>query len=289
MVTLIWGTTFVVIKSAIADISELLFNAIRMTVATACLLALYWNKIRQIDGKVLRAGVPVGIFLWAGYEFQTKGLKLTTASKSGFITGVSVVLVPIFMALFWKKKVNRWTIAGVASAFAGMYLMMVRGGADAMAGNSAWFNHGDILTFGCAVSFALQIIFCGEATRQQAFELIAFLQTATAMVLMWATVPVMEIPHVAWTPNVIWGILLTGILGTAVAFTVQAWAQQFTPSTHTALIFSLEPVFAWITSAIVLHERLGVRAGAGAALILCGVLVSELLGASRPSAMEDSA
>jgi drug/metabolite transporter (DMT)-like permease len=73
-------------------------------------------------------------------------------------------------------------------------------------------------------------------------------------------------------------VLVTGILGTAVAFTVQAWAQQFTPATHAALIFNLEPVFAWLTSFIFLHERLGIRAGVGALLILCGILISELLG-----------
>ena len=78
--------------------------------------------------------------------------------------------------------------------------------------------------------------------------------------------------------TVLAAVLITGVLGTAVAFTVQAWAQQFTPATHTALIFTLEPVFAWLTSFIYLKERLGVRAGAGALLILGGVLVSELLG-----------
>ena len=85
------------------------------------------------------------------------------------------------------------------------------------------------------------------------------------------------------SPIVVAAILITGILGTAVAFTVQAWAQQFTPATHAALIFTLEPVFAWLTSFIVLNERLGLRAGAGALLIIAGVLVSELLGnVSRP-------
>jgi drug/metabolite transporter (DMT)-like permease len=77
---------------------------------------------------------------------------------------------------------------------------------------------------------------------------------------------------------VIWAILVTGLLGTGAAFTIQAWAQQFTPPTHTALIFLLEPVFAWMTSYIVLHERLGIRAGVGALLILGGIVVSELKG-----------
>jgi len=285
MVTLIWGATFVVIKSALKDISPLLFNAVRMTLASVCLLGMYWRKIIAMDRSTVRAALPVGIFLWLGYEFQTTGLELTTPSKSGFITGVSVVLVPILMALFWKRKVNHWTGAGVACAFIGMYLMMIPAGSLASSG----VNHGDELTFGCAVGFALQIIFLGEATRNHPYQPVAFLQTGIAALLMWLTIPVLERPHVEWTAGVIGAIIVTGVLGTALAFTIQAWAQQFTPSTHTALIFSLEPVFAWITSAVVLHERLGIRAGAGAALILCGVLVSELLGASQTVQIEDSA
>ena len=99
---------------------------------------------------------------------------------------------------------------------------------------------------------------------------------------MTITTPILEHPHIAWSPAVISAILITGLLGTAAAFTIQAWAQQFLPATHTALIFALEPVFAWITSFIVLHERLGSRAGAGAALILGGIILAETKGAAEP-------
>ena len=95
---------------------------------------------------------------------------------------------------------------------------------------------------------------------------------------MWVTAPILERPHALWNARVVWAILVTGVLCTAVAFSIQAWAQQFTPPTHTALIFSLEPVFAWLTSYVVLHERLGGRAALGAGLILGGILLSELLG-----------
>jgi len=284
LVTLIWGATFVVIKYALADISPLLFNAVRMLLATACLGALYWKKARQITLPTLRSGVIVGIFLWAGYEFQTTGLRLTTASKSGFLTGISVVLVPLFMALFWKRKVNHWTLFGVAAAFIGLALMMIPAGSAGAAADWSSLNRGDLLTLACAVAFAFQIIFLGRSTRKHSFEQIAFLQAAVAAVLMFATIPLIESAHVVWSARVIWAILVTGVLGTAVAFTVQAWAQQFTAPTHTALIFALEPVFAWLTSYIVLGERLGVRPGTGAVLILSGVLLSELRGISPPQA-----
>jgi drug/metabolite transporter (DMT)-like permease len=139
-------------------------------------------------------------------------------------------------------------------------------------------NLGDVLTAICAVCFAFQIILLGRATQRHPFEQIAFLQTATSAGLMFALAPVFERPQAVWSSKVLWAILVTGILGTAVAFTIQAWAQQFLPPTNTALIFSLEPVFAWLTSYVVLGERLGLRAAIGAVLILAGVLASEVLG-----------
>jgi drug/metabolite transporter (DMT)-like permease len=277
LITFIWGATFVVIKNALADITPLFFNAVRMLLASVCLFIIFCRPLTQLTWPTLRAGAIVGIFLWAGYEFQTTGLKLTTPSKSGFLTGVSVVLVPVFLAIFWKRKINRWTLIGVAAAFAGLILMTVPAGAEAWAEWSS-VNSGDLLTLACAVAFAFQIIFLGHATGRHRFEQIAFLQTAVATVLMFATIPAVETVRVVWSPAVVWAIAITGVLGTAVAFTIQAWAQQFTPATHTALIFTLEPVFAWLSSYIVLRERLGGRAAAGAALILAGVLVSELKG-----------
>jgi drug/metabolite transporter (DMT)-like permease len=288
LITLIWGVTFVVIKNALADITPLFFNAVRMLLASICLALIFWRPLRRLRMPTFRAAILVAIFLWAGYEFQTTGLKLTSASKSAFLTGLSVVLVPVFLAVFWKRRVNRWTLVGVGSALVGLLLMTVPAGADAWAEWSS-VNAGDLLTLGCAVAFAFHIIFLGRATGEHPFAQIAFLQTAMASVLMFATIPLLETVKVTWSPAVVWAIVVTGVLGTAVAFSVQAWAQQFTPATHTALIFTLEPVFAWLTSYVVLHERLGLRAGIGAGLILTGVLLSELLGSAPESAVEPAA
>src|SRR5205823_2859708 len=125
LVTLVWGSTFVLIKSALRDASPLLFNTVRMVLASVALGVLYHERLRGITRDVLRSGVVVGFFLWIGYELQTAGLRLTTASKSAFLTGVSVVLVPVLLALFWRKAVNRWTWFGVLMAFAGLYFLTV--------------------------------------------------------------------------------------------------------------------------------------------------------------------
>jgi drug/metabolite transporter (DMT)-like permease len=288
LITLIWGSTFVLIKSALLDSSPLALNAVRMVLA-GVLLALYYRKhLAVMTRPALTSGMVVGIFLYLGYAFQTAGLALTTPSKSAFLTGSSTVMVPILLVIFWRTKIHLWRVVGIVMAFAGLFLMTVPAGRQQLA-DFANVNRGDVLSIGCAVAFAFQIILLGRASQRFPFEQIAVLQVGTAAVLMVLTAQLLEQPRFHPSPVVIAAVLITGILGTAVAFTVQAWAQQFTPATHTALIFNMEPVFAWLTSFIYLKERLGLRAGLGAALILAGVLVSELLGqVDRPDASPES-
>jgi drug/metabolite transporter (DMT)-like permease len=287
LVTFVWGATFVVIKNAVEqDATPLLFNFIRMTLAAITLGIVFHREVARISRPSLVAGAATGTCLWLGYEFQTTGIRLTTASKSAFITGISVVLVPLFLILFWGRKISLWTALGVMVAVTGLFLLTVPAGENAV-GNWASVNRGDLLTLACAVSFGFQIIFLGRATERYPFAQIGFLQIATAAVLMGLAAPILERPHIVWSSRVIWAIVITALLGTAAAFTIQAWAQQFTSPTHTALIFSLEPVFAWITSYFALGERLGLRAGIGAILILAGVLISELLGGTAMTGAEE--
>ncbi len=278
LVTMIWGASFVILKAALADISPLLLNTLRMGVSALVLALLYGREFSRLNAASLRAGGIVGVCMYVGYEFQTTGLTLTTPSKSAFLTTLSVVLVPVFLTLFWKRHIRAWSVAGVALAFVGLYLLTVPTGGGGTLLNLESINLGDLLTLAGAVSFALHIIFMGRASAAHPFQQTAILQTAVATILMAATFPLLEKPFVTWSPRVLWAIAFTGLLSTAAAFTIQAWAQQFTPPTHTALIFSLESVFAWLTSYLVLGERLGARAALGAFLILAGVLLSELKG-----------
>ena len=281
-ITLIWGSTFVLMKQALAESSPLLLNAARMSLAAILLAAYYRKHLARIERPALLAGITVGVFLFLGYAFQTTGLRLTTPSKSAFLTGVSTVLVPLLLVLIWRTRIHPLRIVGIGLALSGLFLMTVPAGTQALA-DFANVNRGDLLTIACALGFAFHIIFVGRVTQRFAFEQIAVLQIAVAAVLMCIAAPVLERPHMRLSGTVVTTVVVTGVLGTALAFTVQAWAQQFTPATHTALIFTLEPVFAWLTSFLYLKERLGFRAGAGALMILAGVLVSELLGqVSRP-------
>ena len=277
MIAFIWGSTFVLVKAALNDASPLVLNSARMAIAAVLLAVFYRKKISVLTKPSLKAGLLAGIFLFAGYAFQTTGLKLTTPSKSAFLTGTSSVLVPIALVAIWHVRIHLWRVVGIMLALAGLFLMTVPAGPSGLA-NFANVNMGDLLTIGCAICFTFHVIFVGRASQRFPFEQVAFLQVATAAILMALSTPLLEHPYFRTTPTVIAAILITGILCTAVAFSVQSWAQQFTPATHTALIFTTEPVFAWLTSFIYLHERLGLRAGAGALLILAGVLISELLG-----------
>jgi len=284
MITLIWGATFVVIKNALTDVTPLFFNAVRMSVAAITLALVFHRELPRLTFGALRYGAIVGGLLWVGNELQTSGMRYTTASKSAFLTGLSVVLVPIFAALFWKSKISRWSMAGVVMAFAGLYLLTIPGsGAGGM--NLSSVNHGDLLTLGAALVFAFHMIYMEHATRGESWRQIAIVQTAVAALLMIVAVPVAEKVSVVWSTRVISGVLITGFFSLALSFSIQAWAQQFTPATHTALIFTLEPVFAWLTSFVFLGERLGGRGMVGGLLILCGVLISEEKGSAESIAV----
>jgi drug/metabolite transporter (DMT)-like permease len=276
LVTFAWGATFVSVKDALAVVSPLVFNTLRMASASLALLIVFRKELKQLNKPAALAGTLLGVLLWAGYSFQTVGLKLTTPSKSAFITGLAVVLVPIIVAISARRSPNRWTLLGVASALAGLYLMTI----PASQGFSlASANRGDLITSGCSISFALHIFFLGRFTQRYPFKTLAVLQVTIAALLMAMTIP-LETPRLAFTGQAVFAILFTGLVCTAAAFSIQAWAQQFTPPTHTALIFVLEPVFAALTSYVLLGERLGARGTIGAILILGGILISELKAAS---------
>src|SRR5436305_6578804 len=124
LITFIWGATFVIVKNAVEhDASPLLFNFIRMTLAAVTLGIFFHRELRKIPRSAFFAGSLPGIFLWLGYECQTSGLRLTTASKSAFITGISVILVPLLLMVFWDSKPSLWPPSGVSPASPGLLFL----------------------------------------------------------------------------------------------------------------------------------------------------------------------
>jgi drug/metabolite transporter (DMT)-like permease len=273
---LIWGMTFVLVKGALHQISPLLFLTFRFAVAALALLALYHRRLIHpapdsppVSAKVLAAGAMTGAFLFCGYLLQTVGLKSTTAPKSAFLTGLCTVMVPLLAALVYKIRPRISEVAGVVTATIGMGFMTLEGPIDSI-------SRGDVLTFGAAIAFAAQIVATGHYAERIGFEVMSITQMSAAAVCALSLFWWVETPTVHWQPLVVWAILITGLLCTALAFTIQAWAQRHTTSTRTALIYALEPVAAWMTSYYLAGEGLSRQAAAGAVLILAGVLLVEV-------------
>lgn len=264
-VTILWGTTFVVVKSTLADVSPMLLLALRFALATLALGLLFGKAVRRAG---LAAGCLAGVLLFAAFAFQTTGLLLTTPPKSAFLTSLSVPLVPLAASLVYKIRPRLPEAAGIAVATLGTVLMTAPAG--------SWnIGRGDWLSFLCAVAFALHIVVTGHFAPIVGFETLVVVQTAVAALLSAAAL-FFEPLRFRLTVPVAGAVLLTGLLATALAFAVMAWAQQYTSATRAALIFSLEPVIAWCTSWLVAGETLSGRGKVGAGLILSGILLVEL-------------
>jgi drug/metabolite transporter (DMT)-like permease len=217
----------------------------------------------------IRAGAVAGICLFAGYAFQTFGLKYTSAPKSAFLTGMSIVLVPLLAALVYRKRPGVSEIGGSVVATGGMSLMTLKG-------VDLSLERGDVLTLVCALAFAAHILALGHWAPSVSFEVVAVIQVTVAALMAAGSFWWVEPHFIRWTPGVVVALVVTGLLATALAFSVQAWAQQYTTPTRTAIIFALEPIFAWITSFLLTGEGLPPRGALGAVLIVAGILIVEL-------------
>lgn len=278
----LWGVTFVVVKDALADISVFAYLSARFVLGALPMIWIYREDLRKLTRDEVWAGVHVGIFMAGGYAFQTAGIARTTPSKAAFITGVSVVLVPVFLAAFWRNRIGAWAWGGAAASFAGLYFLTVpeQGIAD--------LNRGDLLVMGCAVLYALQIIFIARYTGKYSLGALSCLQVILAGALFTIAVPIFNVTRVEpffvrYTFQMEFGVIVTAIFTTALAYPLLVWGQRHTTATNTALILTAEPVFAAITSYLVVHERLGARPLAGAVLILAGICIAEWKG-TIPSA-----
>jgi drug/metabolite transporter (DMT)-like permease len=170
---------------------------------------------------------------------------------------------------------------GAALAFVGIILLTSPAasgrGAAGLLPDLGSINAGDVLTFGCAVAFAFHCIALGHVSPRIRFQPLALLQVGFCALFMAISLPFLERPRLDWTPGLLAALAIAAVLATAAAFSIQSWAQSVLPSTHTALILTLEPVFAWITSFVVMGERLGLRPACGALLILVGIAITELI------------
>ncbi len=279
VVSAIWGATFVMVKDAISAFPVFAFLFLRFSVATLSLLPvrpLLERRFAVLRGRQhgwerdswLMGGI-LGVVLVLGYGFQTTGLQHTTPAKAGFITGLYVVIVPILTSMFTRRVPDPPLWIGVSLATVGLMILSLN--------RTLRPELGDLLVFFCAISFALHIVITGYLAPGHGPLALTLSQLATTAILSGIISRVWEWPWPAMNPSMIVAAIFTGVFASTLAIAIQTIAQRFTSPTHTALIFSLEPVFAALFSFLLAREPITGRVVLGGTLILAGTLIAEIV------------
>jgi drug/metabolite transporter (DMT)-like permease len=270
----VWGLTFVMVQDAIRELPTMAFLAYRFIPATLIVAAIFWRQLGALPRGGWRAGAVMGVFLTGGYVFQTLGLEETSASNTGFITGLFVVLTPVLGAVFLRQHIPAiaWAAAGVAMV--GLWLL---------SGGSDDFNlRGDGLVFLCAISLAAHILATAAAVKR--YDVGALLAVQLGVVglvslAIGAAAGDLEAPE----GTTVWSALIvTSLIASALGFFVQSFAQQHAPPARTALILASEPAFAGLFGWLLNDERLSATGWLGAALIMAAIVAVEIVPRFRP-------
>ena len=272
--TLAWGATFVLVKEGLNYAQPFTFGAYRFLIATICTTFLVRFQIFQLNKQELYGAILCGFFLFTGYAFQNFGLwenefyTATTPSKSAFITSISIIMVPIMLVITGIQKVSFRIWTAILLATIGLYLLLDPTGTG--------ISLGDIFTFGCATSFAIHIILQDRYAKKGIHVTRFFLiQVVTVTTLSFICSFFFDTQPPSWSPELINALLMTGIIATTIAILIMVWAQQILSPSQTALIFSLEPVFAAVFSWILIGELLGFWGWVGGFLVVSAVVWSE--------------
>ena len=262
-VTAVWGVTFVQVKDAVEVYPILPFLAVRFGIASA-VLAPAAPRVRGLGRRGAAGAALAGALLGAGYVLQTLGLERTSVSSAGFVTGMYVVLTPLIALVLFRLQVGGAAWLGVGLATVGLAMLAGIHGGSAT---------GDLLVLAAAAVFSLQIVLMERyAPRYDpfAFTLVEMLVAFTGLAL--AAIPTASVPR-GWT---VWGALVvTGVFASALGFLVQTWAQQRTSATRTALVFTLEPVWAALFGYTLAGDRLGALGWGGCVVIMAGIVLAE--------------
>ena len=252
---LLFGVTFVVVKAAIETVDPLAFVGWRFLIGGGALLLL----ATPTSQGVWRDGMIAGLWLFTGYALQTSGLTVTGATNSALITGLYVVFVPLIAAIARRRAPSPWAVVGVVLGFIGTSLLTVR--------EDLTFGTGDLLTVGCALAFAGHVVTISRQAPRHPVIPYTAVQLLTTAVLGLVGSVVFEGPGLpdrsGWP-----AIIVTGLGVSAVAYVLQVWAQNRVGPSRTAILLTLEPVFAVAAAAIVLSERLTTAGWFGALIIL---------------------
>lgn len=269
-VTMIWGSTFLVTKTAIRVISPFAYLALIYLLATLALALIFHRRLLRITRAELTSGLIIGIFLFVGYAFQTIALQYTTVSKAGFITGLYVPLVPVFTFIVLRRRPAAGAVVGMILSMAGLALLSINKSFSLTIGPD------EILLMGCAIAFAMQIIFIERFARGTDAVNLSIVQLALTGVLCALTIPVMH-ETITLPPLPVWGaIAFMSIVDIAFTLLIMNWVQKFISGTRVALIYALEPVWAAFFGLLLAGDILSVPAWIGCGCILLGMIAGRL-------------
>ncbi len=268
-VTVVWGLTFSMVKETLDSVPPFVFMSYRFALAFAVLLAVSARRLRKLDRGTAAAGVLLGVFLYAAYSFQTFGLQRTTAGNAGFITGLFVVFVPILSTVILRKRPGLRSVLSVVVATVGLALLSLQPGLEV--------RSGDLLVLACAFTYSLHIIYMDRFVARHDLLLLTLVQMGVVAVLQTGSALAFEksvLPGGAYA----WAtIVVCGVFASAVAFFVQAWAQREISPVRTSMVLIMEPVFSVLFGIILLGETLTWRGWLGCALMLAGMLITEVV------------
>jgi drug/metabolite transporter (DMT)-like permease len=267
-ITLIWGSTFVTSKYLLQTVSPLIFIGVRFAFASALFALFFHQKVFSIPKGTWIKGIVLGVLLFIGFATQTIGLQYTGASKSAFITGMMVVFTPICQLAIERRAPKVGNIIGIILVTFGLYFLTSPGGSE--------FNLGDGLNLICALTFGFYIVYLDVFSRDLDAVHLTIIQFVTCAVLGLGAGVLFE--TIRFSPSIAGVLALTYLIvfATIIAIYVQNRFQKDTTPTRSAVIFSVEPVLAAVFAYLLLGEVLGVMGMLGGALIVGGVLVSEL-------------
>ncbi len=267
LVTVIWGSTFVITKYVLQNAGPFLYTSIRFLIATIIFAAIFFPQLRTINKTAFLRGSFLGFLLFVGFATQTIGLLYTTASKSAFITGMMVVFTPLCQLFIERKPPHVGNLLGVILVTAGLYFLTSPTGSH--------FNIGDGLTLICALSFGFYIVYLDIFSQDCEPSHLTFMQFITTAVLASFSFLFFEDFRLTWNIGFTLSVVYLALFATVIALFVQAKFQKDTTPTRSAVIFSVEPVIAAIFAYFLLEEHIGDLGLLGAGLIMSGVIVSE--------------
>ncbi len=285
LTTLLWSATFVIIKESLVSVSPVVFVSLRFAIASLILSPFIIKAFKKIDKELLMTGLFLSLFFFAGFATQTIGLKYTTATKSGFITGTFILFTPLFQYLIEKKLPKKENIYGIILIITGLLFLSSKGNTffNIFTELGGGFNIGDFLTLLSAISFALYLVYLDVVTKKYDYMPLVYMQILFTAVLgivcaIFLSIIGFEQIKLSFNNQLLFAFFYTSIFATIITTYLQTRYQKTVTPTKAGIIFSFEPLLAALFAFFILDERISSFGYIGGAFIFSGLIITEILG-----------